>query len=184
MKTNLITSVLAIFAIVQLQAQTATSETAKNDFSKAFKIQPVNLIGGEFRISYEQQIARKASLEFEASYDNDKLNTIDSEFTIHDLNARAGYRYYITKKENKLQGLYTRAGLEGTHVFVNDLNGVSTLGLNAHLGHQWVLSSFIKGFTFDVNVGGRASRVLNKDIGKLVGTQVDLDLNLRIGYSF
>lgn len=184
MKTRLITCVLAIFAITQLQAQISKTATPKNDFRKAFKIQPVNLIGGEFRVSYEQQISRKGSLEFETSYDNDKFTTLTSMGTIHDINARAGYRYYIIKEESKLHGLYVRSGVEGNYVFAKELNSVSTLGINAHLGYQWVLDGFVKGLTFDINVGAHANRVLNKDIGKVLGTQVDLDLNLRIGYSF
>ncbi len=184
MKTKLISCILIILAVAEIQAQNTSTSPNQNNFNKAFKIQPLNLIDGEFRVSYEQQISRKGALEFELSYDNDKFETFTSSGTINELNARAGYRYYILKKENRLQGLYARSGIEASHVFTKNLNNVSTLGINAHLGHQWVLNGFVKGLTFDINIGAHAYRLLDKEIGNALGTQLDINLNLRIGYSF
>jgi len=187
MNTKLILIAITIFSVFQLQAQETTNQTekSKNEFQKVFKIEPINLLLDEIVFGYEQQISKKGSLEFNAAYENTNAILVGGPtFKIHSVKLNAGYRHYITKKEDRLQGIYARAGIEGNHIFAKEVDGIYIGAVDAHLGYQWVLPKFLKGLTFDVNIGADISRQLNGDFAKERGTLINLDLNIGIGYSF
>ncbi|MGB5942814.1 MAG: DUF3575 domain-containing protein [Leeuwenhoekiella sp.] len=188
MKNKLTFILLTLLAALQLQAQEFSEPSAKTDFKQAFKILPVNAAVKEFILGYEHQITKKSSLEFYAFYDQFRFKLSTPDLLFYETSLSAGYRYYFTKKEDRLQGFYGRASVRGSYNFGNSesIDGVFSLGLEAYTGYQWELNSFLKGFVIDVSGGVFANGPLTdlESRDNVDEISIDPKIIFSIGYSF
>lgn len=177
---------ISLFTIFHLQAQENIKPKLENTFKRVIKTQPLHLYA-EPRLGYEQQITKNGSLDFYAKYRNSKTLIFPDIFKIHEITLEAGYRYYFTKKEDRLQGWYMRGGITGDYAFANNNDNkvnVFAGGIDAHIGTQVVLTKFLKGLTFDANIGGNLSHVFVDESVRNNDFDFRITGNVSLGYSF
>lgn len=188
MKIKLTLIVCTLLVSLYSQAQDFSKLSEKSDFKKAFKILPINAAVKEFIVGYEHQITKRSSLEFYAFYDQFRFKQSTPDIIFHNTSLSAGYKYYFTKKEDRLQGFYGRTSVRGSYDFGNRdfVDDIFSLGVEAYVGYQWEFDSFLKGFVIDLSGGVFANQPIT-DI-ELQGNLNDISVNPRIvfsiGYSF
>ncbi len=151
------------------------------------KVNPLGLIIGSASLSYERLLNEKSSVQLNANYGS--WNILGNK--ISSIGAGLDYRMYISKTKVAPNGWYLSPGASfssvsytSTDIFSNTITGsISSIGLKADMGYQWVWDS---GFALELFFGAGYGIASGDSDGISLGgaTGIAPRLGIALGWGF
>jgi len=196
MKTIKILLAIAILSTFTSNAQGVNNktETTQDSFNNVLRVNVFYAIAGGINLDYEKVLNKKSSFDIEAIHLRSSL--IDAKH-FRDNNLKAnytslniGYKYYLSRKENRPQGWYLRGGIITDFgkvkqtIAPKDKVNIFAMGGQFKTGYQLVLSKFLKGLTLDTGIFVDYRQLVIKDIPSSDLRAFTGGIDISIGYSF
>lgn len=145
------------------------------------KVNPLGLLFGNLNFTYERAISAHSSLNATVGYTSLSA-TVDGENTrLTGFGVGGGYRYYFSADKVAPDGWYVGPNAAYSSATIEGA-GVSTFGVGALAGHQWVFDSH---FDLDLFFGAQHLSVnTTGDISELNVSGILPQLGLALGFAF
>lgn len=196
MKTIKILFNAAFLSVTMLNAQQKDVPITPGsyEFNHVLRVGVFEALTGGIDVSYEHVLGKRSSFDVEALYVTSAIQERkyyrEQNLSANYVSLNTGYRYYLTRKENRPQGWYLRGGLLTDYGKVKQTTGTKdkanyyALGAQLKTGYQLILPKFLKGFTADLGIGADYRRFFIKNLDGSDSNSVWPVIDLSIGYSF
>jgi|GEM_PF-6285675 len=190
----LLSTALLSASFANAQQVNGTTNVGMSEFNNVLRVGVFEAVAGGIDVSYEHVLGRRGSFDVEALYVTSAIQNRkyyrDQNLSANYVSLNTGYKFYLTRKENRPQGWYLRGGLLTDFGKVKQTTGIEdkanyyALGAQFKTGYQLVLPKFLKGFTADIGVGADYRKFFIKNLDSSDSNSVWPVLDLSIGYSF